>query len=117
MSQYIINIVDTPKGGKRVRPAKLTVEGRDAIEWKNTLSTTVQLTLQRGDEIFEGFPGAPDMKVPPPLPAYTIVISPAGSARFAVLARPLHGDHAYQVQDPATGDFYNGDSDPRIDVL
>jgi len=117
MAQYLINIVHTSKGGKRVRPAKLTVEGRDTIEWVNTLSAPVRLTLREGDRILEGFPGIPDTKVMPILPPYTIEILAGRSARYPVLASPLHGDYSYQVQDTESGEFYNGDSDPRIDVL
>jgi hypothetical protein len=107
--RYIINIVKTEKGGRRVRPAKLTVEGGDWVEWKNTLDETVLLTLNRGDEIFERFPNSAAKG--------TIEIPPEQSRAFRVNDFPLHGDHSYQVFGASSKSYYSGDSDPRIDVL
>jgi hypothetical protein len=116
MPQYIINVVHGRKGGKKVRPGKLTVEGSEEITWKNNLSLDVHLTFPQGDRILSGFPGTESTKPSVRLPAYTILIPAGGSESFTVLPDPLHGDHSYQVQD-TEGGFYSGDSDPRIDVL
>jgi hypothetical protein len=107
--RYITNIIKSVKGGNRVRPAKITVEGGECVEWRNLSREPVRLVFDQGSDIFIEFRGS---KTPG-----TIDIPYPGSIELHVLTSPRHGDYAYQVVGANSGDYYNGDSDPRIDVL
>jgi hypothetical protein len=113
MANYFINIVQTKNYGKRTRPAKLTVEAGDVVTWTNCLTQTVLLTLNHGDLIFAQFPL---VKMRVDSRPYTISIPGEGTAECRVANDALRGEHPYQVFCASSGEYAEGDSDPRIDI-
>ena len=107
--RYIINIVNTRKGGRKVRPGKLTVESNDQVDWINNLDEPALLIIDRGNEIFDGFPDG--------VAHYMVEILPGGSRSFQVLLNPFYGKHPYRVLGKNSQAYHSGGSDPRIDVL
>jgi len=106
--RYIINIVNTRKGGRRVRPPKVTVEGGECLEFWNRSGEPVKLTFNQGDVIFEEFKDSRSsmIEIPGPEPV-----------NLHVKVNPTHGEYPYQAFGTSSQEYYNGESDPRIDVL
>jgi hypothetical protein len=101
-----IEIRQNPSTGRRVSPGKKPVKKSEIVEWRNVAPETVRVTFPNAGDVFEDFPSG----------GYAEIES-ARADRYHIRKDAVHGEYPYQVVSVDTGDYYVGDSDPRIDVL
>jgi hypothetical protein len=92
--------------GRKVHPGKRLVERQDLVQWRNYTNEKICLTFPEYTRVFEEFPAGG-----------VVHFNPHQGLTYTVKIDAEHGEYPYRVQNEETGEYYQGDSDPRIDVL
>ncbi len=108
-SAYIVNIVQDREHLPKVRPPCLPVENSDHVTWINKLGEPVEVVFYRGDLVLDGFPGAEQQ--------YKFVLAPGEYRSYVVKDTAALREYSYQVYCQTSGQYAEGDSDPRMILL
>ena len=108
-STYVVNIVQDREHLPKVRPPRLPVGNGDHIGWINKLDEAVEVVFYRGDLVFEDFPGAEQQ--------YKFALSPGDNRSCTVKNAAALREYSYQVYCLTSGQYAEGESDPRMVLL
>jgi len=106
---YIVNIVQDRAHLPKVRPSRLPAGSSDHVTWINRLEEPVEVVFYRGDLVFEDFPGVALQ--------YKFVLDPGDYRSYIVKNTAALREYSYQVYCQTSGQYAEGESDPKMILL